>query len=324
MVLLARDLCAFSFFETAALPRGRRAQAARLYAKTASPYVVSVSNLVKVGADYGVWWWDIERVAPLVGAVLPGGKPRLRPETLAQPKTSGWRTVKLADGYEAQLWRDQGLVASVWSRVRFDPASWIAFTRLQRLAPAADSTPPPAQTLPIAGDSEALSLAPPELTREQAIALAVAAVPFALVSLSLYLAGQTFALSRETDALRQETMEIQQATPRTAAAAAPEVDRQKLQTYGRIEARTNPLSAVGAAIGVVAIHDLTPTAVDAGEDTLSLTLPYASVSKAAELIAEFEESGYFFDVRPRTNAANQSIIIEMKVREGAPPLSAGA
>lgn len=324
VVLLARDLCTFSFFETAALPRSRRAQAARLYARTASPYLMSFSNLVKVGADYGVWWWDLERAASLIEAAIPGAKPRFRPETLAQPSTVGWRNVKLEDGFEAQLWRDNGLVASVWSRVRFDPASWSAFTRLQRAAPEAGAAPPLAQTLPIASDSEALSLRPPELTREQAIAIAVATAPIALVTASLFLAGQTLAISRQTDALRQETLEIQEATPRTTTVTAVEYDRQKLQAYRKVEAGTNPLSAAGAAIGIVAIHDLTPTAIDAGEDTLSLTLPYSSVQKASDLVAEFEESGYFFDIQPRTNAANQTVIFEMKVREAAPPLAAGA
>lgn len=52
-----------------------------------------------------------------------------------------------------------------------------------------------------------------------------------------------------------------------------------------------------------------------------MTLPYAAGRRADELVAEFEGSGYFFDVRPRTDAAAQSLIIEMQIRQAAPPLS---
>ena len=47
------------------------------------------------------------------------------------------------------------------------------------------------------------------------------------------------------------------------------------------------------------------------------------VGIADSLIADFEGSGYFYDVRPRTDSQNQKLVIEMKTREAAPPLTAG-
>lgn len=324
VVLLARNLCAFAWFDAAALPRGRRTQAATLYARTASPYVVGASALVKSGDDFGVWWWDLERITPLVEAGYGRAHPRIRPETMAQPRGSRWRIVKLADGYEAQLWRARSLVASVWRRDRFDAATWAAFVRLQRGPGLESDAPPSPQTLPVATDSDAFSLALTEVSREQAIGIAAGGFALVLSSAVFFLLGQGLQLSNDSKAIEKETAEIRQTTPQVAAMRSVELDRQKLAAYRQVEERTNPITATGAAIGILAIHDLTPSSIDAEGDTLSLTLPYSAVDRAEQLVEEFEQSGYFYDVQPRTDAANQTIIFEMKVREAAPPLSAGA
>ena len=98
-----------------------------------------------------------------------------------------------------------------------------------------------------------------------------------------------------------------------------DAERRRLAAYAEVEAQTNPLSAAGAAIGIVAFHDLTPTALESESGTLTMTLPYSAVSLADTLIADFEGSGYFYDIRPRTDAQNQRLVIEMKIREAAPP-----
>ena len=54
---------------------------------------------------------------------------------------------------------------------------------------------------------------------------------------------------------------------------------------------------------------------------LTVTLPYDAVRIADDLVSEFETSGYFHQVQPRTDAAGQRLIIEMQVRQAAPPLS---
>lgn len=319
VVLLARDLCAFALFETAALPKNRRRQAARLHARTASPYVAGGAALVKSGEDFGVWWWDLARVAPMIAG---RGDVSLRPETLAQPVGRDWRIVKLGHGYEAQHWRDGALRASAWRPARYDVAAWTAFARTQRDARVeAPATPPPAVTLPVDLASEAFSLARAEITREQAIGLGLGGLAVASASVFALMLGQTVQTGNEAKKIETETAEIQAATPRQADTLALEGDRRMLASFREIEGRTSPLSAAGAAIGVVAIHDLTPLALDAQEDTLTVTLPYEAVRLADQLVAEFEGSGYFYDVRPRTDAAGQRLLIEAKVREAAPPLS---
>ena len=322
VVLLARDLCAFSLFEATALPAGRRRQAARLHARLASPYVTGGAALVKAGADFGVWWWDLHLVTPAIEARYGATPISLCPETLAQPTGGGWRIVRLQKGFEAQFWRDRGLIASAWRRDRFGDAAWAAFASLQRGAAPPPETPPAPEILPVAFDSEAFAFSRSEVSRDQAVAAAAGGFALAACSAAVFLLGQGLQLDGDARAIAAETAAIRRATPGGGAIQAMDSDRRLMADYREVEERTNPVSAAGAAIGIVAYHDLTPTALDAAGDVLTITLPYSAVEVSDALVAEFEESGYFFDVQPRTDATAQSLIIEMKVREAAPPLSA--
>lgn len=322
ILLLARDLCAFSLFPTAALPRGRRRQAALLHARLGAPYVQSGWALSQAGGDFGLWWWDADRIDALLADADRAARPLVRPETLAQPRGDGWRIVRLKLGYEAQLWADKGLLASAWRRDRYDAAAWSAFVRLQRNeTPAAEAPPAPAD-LPLALDNrDAFALAPIELTREQMALAAGGATAFASLCLAAFLAGQSHELAKDTARVEAETAEIRAATPRAAAVQNLDASQKKLVAYRQVEERTSPLSAAGAAIGVLALHDLTPTALNAETEMLSFTLGYEALDQVAGLIADLEGSGYFHDVQPRTDAAAKTLVVEMKVREAAPPLS---
>ncbi len=319
--LLPRELCAFSAFDTRILPRARRRQAAALHMRTASPYLVSASTFVRTGDVFGIWWWDAESTTPDLRDA-PRTTPIQIPETLAQPAGQDWRIVKLGHGYEAQLWREGGLIASAWRSDPFDGSSWTAFTRLQRDAPASDTIQPAALTLPVSPEAPAFALLRGGLSQTQVIAVAGGLAALALLAVTAFWFGQGMSLSGGIEDIQQDIAEIQASTPKDQGKRLLDDDRRRLATFEQIEGRTSPLSVAGAAIGILAIHDLTPSALDAQQDVLSLTLPYSAMKKADSLIDEFEQSGYFYDIRPRTDSGNQTLIFEMKVREAAPPLSA--
>lgn len=320
--LLARDLCTFQLFEAGVLPRGRRRQAALLFARTASPYVMGGMVIVPAGQDYGVWWWDLERVSALLPGEAAGAV--VRPETLAQPAGEGWRIVRLKKGFEGQLWRGGRLMASSWRLQPFDAASWLAFARLQRDASDAPPTPPTPVVLPVADDSEAFSLSALEMSPRQAAIAAGGATAFAILIGSLFLLGQGLRLADQRQALETETATLRAGLPAAASAQAQDSDRRRLAAFAEIEGRTNPLTAAGAALGILALYEIEPTGLDTDTETLTVKVPYAAIENIDELVSEFESSGYFQEVAPRTDAATQSLTIEMKIRSAAaPPGSAG-
>lgn len=319
VLLLARELCAFQLFETSALPRGRRRQAARLFARTASPYIASGIALARAGQDFGVWWWDLDRLISRVPA-LATKRFVVRPETLAQPGGDGWRVVKVSHGYEAQLWAQGGLVASAWRRQPFDAISWGAFVRLQREELEAPTSPPTPVVLPVAADSPALSLASVEVTPQQlAIGLA-SVVALAGVFSALFFAGQGLRLADNRRAVEAEVAEIRAATPTATQSAELQQARRALTAFAELESKTNPLTASAAALGVLALHEVEPSSLETDAETLTVTLPYGALESIDEIVTELETSGYFANVEPRTDAATQTLTITMMVRPDAPPL----
>lgn len=321
VVLIARELCSFALFEATNLPRRQRGSAARLHARFAAPYLRSGYSLIKAGTDFGLWWWDEDQVERLLGPSPSKASKVFVPETLAQPRGQAWRIVRLKQGYEAQLWRGQSLIASAYRQERFDAASWSAFVRLQRDAPEAPAQPPAATDLPIAfANRDAFAQAPIELTREQLGYCAAGAAVVACLSLSAYFYGQGRVLESDAETLGIETQSIRASTPQPEAVRNMDANQKALIAYHQIEGRTNPLTSTGAAIGILALHDLVPDVVDAKADGLSLTLAYEHLPKVQTLIADFETSGYFFDIMPRADAAAKTLVLEMKVHEAAPPL----
>lgn len=314
--LLARDLCTFQVFEAAALPRGRRRRAAMLFGRTAAPYVASGMVIVPAGDDFGVWWWDLDRISALIPDYAAAAVV-IRPETLAQPAGEGWRIVRLAHGYEGQLWRGGRLLASSWRPQRFDATSWAAFTRLQRDGSDAPETPPVPVVLPIAQDSEAFAFSVAEISPRQAAMAAGGGMAFVTLLATLFLLGQGLRLADDRRALEQEVTELRASLPTATTAQTQDIDRRRLTTFAELEQRTNPLTAAGAALGIVALYDIEPISLDSDEETLTITVPYAALRSIDSLVEEFETSGYFYDVEPRTEAGSETLVIAAKVRLAA-------
>ena len=321
VLLLARDLCTFQLFEAGNLPRGRRRQAAMLFARTASPYVVAGMVIVPAGSDFGVWWWDLERVSSLSPNISTSASV-VRPETLAQPVAEGWRIVRLSNGFEGQLWRGRRLLASVWRLQPFDAASWMAFARLQRDGSDAPTAPPTPVILPVADDSEAFSLSGLEMSPRQAAIAVGGATTFGIVLASLFLLGQGLRLADDRRDLEREIQTLQASLPAAGNARTQDADRRLLAAYAEIEGRTNPLTAAGAALGIVALYEIEPMGLESDAETLTIKIPYAALDSIDELVGEFETSGYFYDVEPRTEVATQTLFIAMKVRSAAAPVGA--
>lgn len=324
VILIARDYCSFSHLKTANLPRTRRRQAAQLHARTTAPYILSSWVLSKSQEDFGIWWWDETRVNRHIEAAgLKPARLSLYPETLAQPvvqqREDHWRIVKLANGYEAQFWRDRGLVASAWRPSRYDDASWASFVRLQRDAERAPEHPPEPTTLPVVPMRQTWQSI--EISPQTAGWIAAGTLATASLCLAAFISGQTWQLEKDTTAITTETARIRATTPRAATVADLNEAQKMLLTYSQLEAETNPLSAAGAAIGILAYHEVTLQKIEVETESVRVVIGYHQLKIMNQLIEDLQTSGYFHDVRPRSDVASNTITIDMKVHEAAPPLN---
>lgn len=326
VVLVARDLCSFGLFQTSNLPKSRRRQAAQLHARSSAPYSVSGWKLIKAKDDFGIWWWDADRVAAwLDAAKLPGLSPVLCPETLMQPapvqRTDSWRIVRLVQGYEAQLWRDKLLQATAWRATPYDATAWASFVRLQRGADTAPQVAPAAIEMPVAYDAK-LATAPVDLTRDQMLLLGGGALITASLCMAAFVTGSTLQLKKDTDEVLDRTAQIKMNSPALSTSNRLGEAQKKLVAYGTLEAQTNPLSASGAAIGILAYHDLVPLSLNAETNKISLTIGYGAMSNIEAVVDDLQNSGYFYDIQPKADASALSVTITMAVRDTAPPLDA--
>ncbi len=322
VLLLGRDLCSYALFDPGALPRGQQRRAALIYAHTNGPYLETGSLVLPTGKSLGVWWWDLARVREPMIARYGRMRPVIRPESLAVHRGVGWRILSIAKGYEAQLWDGETLKVSSWRKARFDERAWSDLTRLHSTGDEAPAAPPPPQVLPVNIDGQAFGLSSVELSREQAAVLGAGALATVALATALYLFGTVLSLNNETREVSKQTLEIVAATP-TVTAGSGRADDARLAAFQSIARETSPLTAAGAAIGAAALYDLSPTALDAEVDTLSMTLPAAAGEHLDELVTELEGSGYFSDIRPRIEPTTRNLIIEMTVIGDQVPAGTG-
>jgi hypothetical protein len=145
-ILLSRALCRFHYVPPSEALSTREAEdAALLYAEAHAPFAQSDWMVVRAGGGFGVWWWDSDLVARLVGGLTPYRAGAFIPESLAHAPAEAWRQVRTVDGYEAQYSEGGVLRASQWRRRPFDRLQWQAFTQSvsSPAEPAPDEPPPP-------------------------------------------------------------------------------------------------------------------------------------------------------------------------------------
>jgi hypothetical protein len=320
IVLIARELCHYAWFEPAA-KGGAAGQAARLYARAHAPYLNPGVLLRRAGAGYGVWWWDEDSVAEPLAERFGEARPQLAPETLAQPIGGAWRIVRLASGFELQAWRGRALAASSWRRAPPNAADWSAFTRLQRDPPVPPPPQPPApETLPLA---DTVSVAPPqlELTPASAARLAAATAAVLLALLAAFWAGQGLRLGALATHLQAQTHAIQQPAAQGRGADAESLKR--IAAFQALAGRPDAMAGLEAALRVVRAKGVTVKSFAIDGPVVTVAVPYAALDKVTAITQDLEATGAYAEVRPLTDSADGSIRLEMTMA-GARPASAAA
>lgn len=325
LVLLAREVCSFNHFVAAGLTVRAAEKAARLHAQHAAPYLRAGSSVRRTPFGWAVWWWDLDRVEPsLTAAYGAAAAADVVPETWAQPPGEGWRIAKTQSGYEAQLWVGGALVASTWRARPFDAASWGAFARVQKAEGAPPPSRPPApQVLPLRADLAAAGSRSLGLSRTGLIRAGAAAAALVAVGATGVLVGQGLRLDGEARRLRAEAQAIS-ASVRPGAVRSDREKAERAAELSRAAGETNPLAAAGVALSIAELYGQTPRRVEIEDGRARVVLPYAALGAGDKLLAEFEGSGYFTEVTPRSDAAAGSLVFEMNVNRSVPAISPGA
>jgi hypothetical protein len=318
IVLVARELCSFEWFEPAGGVRPS-AQAARLYARANAPFLQPGVLVRAAGGGWGIWWWDAERIAPALAAEFGAADVAAAPETLAQPPGAGWRVVRLESGFELQCWRGRALIASSWRREAPAASDWAAFARQVRDPPEpAPAAPPAAETLPIARDLN-LGAGGAELTPASAARLAASATAAALAIAAAFWVGQGLRLGAVADRLEREAHAEQ-------AAVHPSADdtalRQRLAALHAFADRPDPLAGLGAALGVLKSHGVVAKSFTIDGPVVTVTAPYTALGQIDAITAALEATGQFGDIRPLPDSASGDIRIELTLRGATRPVAA--
>lgn len=197
-VLLPRGFCHFDVLPVpATLDRSVRAvRAAKLAARTRSPFDNPDIKLVWGERHVAAWSWPLDRLPSVLS-----GETLCVPESLTFAATDGLVLRACDEGYEAQFWTDGELVASRWWRDRPALAEMQTFARgAGAPLPDRDVEPePPAIVDPPQAPNRLLELSSRARSRDVAVAaILLIAAPFGFLG-AQYLS----AVAREHNASRE-------------------------------------------------------------------------------------------------------------------------
>ncbi len=318
-VWLARPMCAHQFFDPGAARGAAAWAAARLHARSAAPFVSAGALVERSGGGFSVWWWDRDRVEPALVERFGDRPPAAAPELFLPPLGDGWRVLRSGDGFEAQFWRDGGLIGSLWRRTPFDRADWQAFTRVQ---PGAADAPadPPAAVVGFRAPFPRRNAAGPALSSGQLLRAAPAAATLLLLTATAFWLGQGLKLRSEGRELARLAAAERLSAPPTVPGA--DTAARRLAAFSALSSRPNLVAALSVATRILRLYGVGVEAVDAQDDRMDLTLPYSALNGVDRIARDMEASGMFTDVRPITNASDRTIRLRMRLTGRPDPAQA--
>ena len=129
--VLSRALCRYRTFDFSEVPAAKRSAALRLQLSQFAPFTDPGYAVAWEGGSVAVWCWDqvVLRDA-LESQGMNATRVRVVPESACYPPLDdGVRLLKVAEGYEGQVWRARVLTnARFWVETP-DAKQWLAFQR---------------------------------------------------------------------------------------------------------------------------------------------------------------------------------------------------
>ncbi len=293
-LVLSRALCRFRAYRAPQTLSGSQlAKAARVFAEAHAPFANTGMLLMRSNNGAGIWYWDKSKFT----ALEPVGQ--VSPESVWREAGDGWRVVACVEGFEAQYWQDQQLVASTWRRQDFTPTQWNAFA-LSVEAPviAAPSEPPSPVTLLLVNRTWRGKLLKEPLGWHDAEKASVT-IGICAAAVAALFAGQ--ALHSDQNAHReQDRAEIIDQTFREDRDIARALEQRRIvNAYSAATQRAQVLIAITEAHEVLNQFGLRASTWRASDEGLSVIVD-ASISDAPvrDIVAAIEATAHLCNAVP--------------------------
>ena len=318
---ISRALCRFQFYRApSGLPVRDFAKAARLRAEADAPFAETGSLIVRAAGGAAIWYWDQAQIAALL-ANARNLAARIVPESLQRGQGEGWRIIETKEGFEAQSWRDGGLIASTWRRRAFSAEQWRAFAlSVEDPAASAPDTPPEVSRPPLAADKAWRSqrIGAPWSWREaeegaRMLALCAAAI-----------AAFTLGQAVHYDGLAHRDENVTQSL-RVSIAADPGARRAKarmdlIDAYQHRMQTQDVMGAAAEALQALNTFAIEPTSWSIDGENLRLSVPYSGADTPLhDMITALENAPHIHNVTLDFVAGGETVAISAKLdtRPGA-------
>jgi hypothetical protein len=300
-LVLSRALCRYRFYRaSAALTRAQTVKAARLFAEANAPFANSGTLLLRASGGVGVWYWDRAKLA----AHEPVRD--VSPESVWREAGDGWRIVACVEGYEAQYWEADALIASTWRRQPFSSAQWSAFAlSVEEPAVAAPPEPPSPVALRLEDGSWRGKIVRPPLSWADAERAGMS-VAICGVAVAALFAGQALHSAQIADREFGRAEAIEQTLREDRDVIRAMEHRRLLRDYAAATRRPQVLLAVAEAHEVLSRFGMRASTWRVSVDGVSLIVD-APIGEAPvrEIVAAMEETQHLCGAVPEIAGAGR-------------------
>ena len=318
--MLARDFCAYTTLDGAAVPVRKRRGFADMAVARWAPFANPQSHVEWMGDRAMVWAWSRDQILDAGQDVEPLLAPRrVLPESLyrGQPQREGEELVAMDAGCEGRVWRNGVLAATRWWSLPPMLADWNEFRRGAGLQPAQQVPEPLPYPLAERPWSAPQLRGIGEVVGQQRRLLLLIATGLASAAIgTLLMAGIALKVSiwqvdRDIQAQEQSLEKIivardkalagQVSITKTLAIRPPAGPMQMLSTVARI--MRGPWQLVEWKM---------PDA-----DNLQLTVSMPTADPSA-IVTAWEASGQFTDVTAEMGAQRNQVVVKARVLRSKP------
>ena len=309
LIAVASQRCVFSMFRPPNGIKGSAAlAAARVFAQHGSPFRQTGVLICRHEDRFGVWWWDrgwCEQAVKVGGISNPA---TFLPEPFFKQTGLGARIMRSGEGFEAQVWDKDFLLAHQWARTVPSDDDWADFLRLaghERIDRPITSTSPYVSASPYMGTIVS------SLSAEALGRVAAAVLAGLILATTAFFLGQALRLNFEARALEAKIAALKPSN----AARGNDLKSQvaALDQLRRELERPDALLALQAAQSIIKPFGYRLSQFAVNQDTVSFELPREASGGVDLLVDEFEASPYFSKVEPVIDHTRDKLILTMSI-----------